>query len=41
MDAAAHYVRAAVLLEQGTNDEARRSLERVLYLDPDFVLAHL
>ena len=40
MDAAGHYVRAAVLLEHGRQDEARRSLERVLYLDPAFVLAH-
>lgn len=39
LDAAGHYVRAAVLLEQGEHDAARRSLQRVLYLDPDFALA--
>jgi chemotaxis protein methyltransferase CheR len=40
LDAAGHYVRAAVLLEHGQPDEARRSLQRTLYLDPKFVLAH-
>ena len=40
IDAAAHYVRAAVLLEHGRHAEARQSLQRTLYLDPDFVLAH-
>ena len=40
MDAAGHYVRAAVLLELDQPDEARRALERTLYLDPAFVLAH-
>lgn len=39
-DAAGHYVRAAILLESGQPDEARRSLQRSLYLDPSFVLAH-
>lgn len=40
LDRGAHFLRAEVLLEQGSLEEARRSLERVLYLDPDFVLAH-
>ncbi len=40
LDAAGHYLRAMVLLEQGRRDEARRSLQRALYLDPSFVLAH-
>ena len=40
LDPAGHYVRASVLLEQGQHDEGRRSLQRVLYLDPTFVLAH-
>jgi chemotaxis protein methyltransferase CheR len=40
LDAAAHYLRALVLLEHGHEDDARRSLQRALYLDPDFVLAH-
>jgi chemotaxis protein methyltransferase CheR len=39
-DAAGHYLRGVVLLEQGDPDEARRALQRVLYLDPSFVLAH-
>jgi chemotaxis protein methyltransferase CheR len=40
LDAAAYYIRAAVLLEHNQPDEARRSLQRALYLDPTFVLAH-
>lgn len=40
MDAAGHYVRAAVLLELGQPHEARRSLQRSLYLESTFVLAH-
>lgn len=40
MDRSAHFLRAEVLLEQGSLEEAGRALERVLYLDPDFVLAH-
>lgn len=35
-----HYLRAMVLQEQGTLDEAVTSLKRALYLDPGFVLAH-
>ena len=33
-------MRAAVLVEHDRADEARRSLEQVLYLDQDFILAH-
>jgi chemotaxis protein methyltransferase CheR len=40
LNAAAHYVHAAVLLEHDRPDEARRSLQRALYLDPAFVLAY-
>lgn len=40
LDAAAHFVRAAVLLEHAQPDAARGSLQRALYLDPHFVLAH-
>ncbi len=40
MDAAGHYLRAVVLLEHGHRDEARASLQRALYLEPTFVLAH-
>jgi chemotaxis protein methyltransferase CheR len=35
-----HYLRAVVLLEQGDRVEARMSLQRAIYLDPEFVLAH-
>lgn len=40
MDAAGHYLRAAVLLELGRLDDARRALQSTLYLDPAFALAH-
>jgi chemotaxis protein methyltransferase CheR len=40
MDVAGHYLRAVVLLERGHQDEARGSLQRALYLEPGFVLAH-
>ena len=40
LDAAGHYLRAVVLLEHGQQDDARESLQRALYLEPNFVLAH-
>jgi chemotaxis protein methyltransferase CheR len=40
LDPAAHYLRAVVLLERGEPGQARSSLQRALYLQPDFVLAH-
>ena len=40
LNAAGHYLRAVVLLEQGNPEQARRSLQRAIYLHPDFVLAH-
>lgn len=40
LDAAGHYLRAIVLIEQGDAKEARHSLQRAVYLQPDFVLAH-
>ena len=40
LDAAAHYMRAAILLELARPDEARQSLQRAVYLDPTLVLAH-
>jgi len=40
MDAGAHYLRATILQEQGALNEAVRALRRILYLDPNFVLAH-
>jgi chemotaxis protein methyltransferase CheR len=40
LDPAGHYLRALVLLEQGEPEPARSSLQRAIYLDPDFVLAH-
>lgn len=38
---AAHYLHAVVLLERGDAAQARASLQRTLYLEPGFVLAHL
>lgn len=40
LDAAGHYLHAVVLLERGDAEQARASLQRALYLDHDFVLAH-
>lgn len=40
LDPAAHYLRAVVQLEQGDPAQALRSLQRAVYLRPDFVLAH-
>ena len=40
MDAAGHYLRAMILQELGDRDEGRRSLQRAIYLNADFVLAH-
>jgi len=40
MDAGTHYLRATILQEQGALNEAVRALRRILYLDPNFVLAH-
>jgi chemotaxis protein methyltransferase CheR len=40
LNAAAHYLRAVALLEQGDAEAARPSLQRALYLDNEFVLAH-
>jgi chemotaxis protein methyltransferase CheR len=35
-----HYLRAIILQEQGAMAQARLSLQKTLYLDPKFVLAH-
>jgi chemotaxis protein methyltransferase CheR len=40
MNPGVHYLRAMILQEQGALDEAVRSLQRILYLDPNFALAH-
>jgi len=40
IDAAAHYVHATVLQEMGEREAARRSLQRAVYLQPDFALGH-
>jgi chemotaxis protein methyltransferase CheR len=40
LNPAGHYLRAVVLLERGDREEARGSLQRAVYLHPDFVLAH-
>jgi len=40
LDPASHYLRAVVLLEWGDSEQAHLSLQRVLYLRPEFVLAH-
>ena len=40
LDSSGHYLRAVVLQELGDGEQARRSLQRALYLQADFVLAH-
>jgi len=35
-----HYMHAIILEEQNKSEEAKASLKKALYLDPDFVLAH-
>jgi chemotaxis protein methyltransferase CheR len=40
LDASAHYLHAVILQELGETGAARRSLQRAVYLQPDFVLAH-
>jgi chemotaxis protein methyltransferase CheR len=39
-DSVAHYVHAVVLQEMGEGEAARGSLQRAVYLQPDFALAH-
>ena len=41
LDPASQYLLATVRLEQGQSDTAAEALRRTLYLDPDFVLAHV
>jgi chemotaxis protein methyltransferase CheR len=40
LDASGHYLRAMILQELGDTDEARRSLQRTIYLDQGFILGH-
>ncbi|HSV47868.1 MAG TPA: CheR family methyltransferase [Ramlibacter sp.] len=41
LDGRAHYVLGLVLGERGDAQGAQRALQRCIYLEPDFVLAHL
>ena len=40
VDAKAYYLLATVLSEQGKFDKALETLNKTLFLDPDFVLGH-
>lgn len=40
LEPAAHYLHAMILQELGDRTTARRSLQRAIYLNPDFALAH-
>lgn len=40
LDANVHYLRAIVLQELGDSDQSRHSLQRAIYIDPDFVLPY-
>ena len=41
VNSATHYLRAILLQEQGATGEAEAAFRRTLYLDPQFVLAHV
>jgi len=41
LDAAAHHLRALVLLERGEASEARAALQRTVYLQPERIMAHV
>ena len=40
LNPSAHYLRATILQEQGAQEEAIRALQRALFLDANFVVAH-
>jgi len=40
MNPVAHYLRAMIVLEQGALPEASKALQRAIYLDHNFVIAH-
>lgn len=40
LNAAAHYLHGTIAQELGDSDTARRSFDRCVYLQPDFVLGH-
>ena len=40
LDASAHYLRGVILLELADREQARRSFQRAVYLQPDLVMAH-
>lgn len=40
LDAKAHYLRAVIQLELADQEQARHSLQRAIYLQPDLVVAH-
>jgi chemotaxis protein methyltransferase CheR len=40
LDPVAHYLHAMVLQELGNREHARRSLQRAIYIEPGFALAH-
>ena len=41
LDPAAHYLRAMVLLEQGEPSQAALALQRTVYLEPAYAMAHV
>jgi chemotaxis protein methyltransferase CheR len=40
VEPAAHYLHAMILQEKGERSDARRALQRAVFLQPDFALAH-
>ncbi|MPZ47145.1 MAG: hypothetical protein GEV05_28040 [Betaproteobacteria bacterium] len=41
LNEAHHYLRAVILRERGETEAAAAALQRALYLDPEFIMAHL
>ena len=41
LDTRAHHIRATILQELGRQDEAVAAWQRAVYLEPDFIMAHL
>jgi chemotaxis protein methyltransferase CheR len=40
LNEALHYMRAVILRERGETEAAAAALQRALYLDPEFIMAH-
>lgn len=41
LDALLHFLRATLLIEEGATGESMEALRRVIYLEPNFIMAHV